>query len=693
MTATFPELARTGEPASPPETPRLLNREIQWLAFNERVLEEAEDFDNPLLERIKFLAIFTSNLDEFFMVRVSGLKNQLESFQSVRSDDGLTPAAQLAAILQALQPLLQRAAELWQSGLLIALEERGVFLRSYDKLDEETRARLAARFEKEIFPVLTPLAIDPGHPFPYISNLSLNLAVRLRDPQDPDASPRFARVKIPDLIPRLLPVSETLDIFVDVAELIRANLPRLFPGMEILDSGLFRVTRDADLEIDEDEADDLLKTVEQELKRRRFGAAVRLEVAAATAPEMVEFLRDNLELAAPDIYALPGFMPWTDLMELTRLDRPELKDPPFFPAIAPALAEDADIFAAIRNGDILLHHPFDAFDPVTRLIQTAVADKDVLAIKMTLYRTGPRSPILPALMAAVESGKQVAVVIELRARFDEATNIEWAKKLERAGVHVVYGVVGLKTHAKIALVVRRESGQIRRYVHLATGNYNAATARVYSDFGLMTCRESFGEDATALFNTLTGVGRNPEYQRLVTAPDRMRDRMIACIEGEIAAAREGRPARIFAKMNALVDPPVIEALYAASAAGVRVELLVRGICCLQPGVPGLSENIEVRSIVGRFLEHSRVFDFLNDGCYLSSADWMPRNFNGRVELAFPVDDEGLRRRVVDSILAVYWRDNLKSRRLIAGGKYERLHPAPDQPPFCAQEMLLKGEMK
>ena len=408
---------------------------------------------------------------------------------------------------------------------------------------------------------------------------------------------------------------------------------------------------------------------------------------------MIEFLRDNLELSPADIYPIPGLMPWTDLLELTRLDRPELKDPPFFPAVSPSISAATDIFAAIRNGDILLHHPFDSFDPVTQLIQTAVADKDVLAIKMTLYRTGPRSPILPALMAAVESGKQVAVVIELRARFDEATNIEWAKKLERAGVHVVYGVVGLKTHAKIALVVRREGGQIRRYVHLATGNYNAATARVYSDIGLMTCNDAFGADATALFNTLTGVGRNPEYHRLVTAPDHMRDWMIACIEGEIAAARAGHPAKIFAKMNSLVDPSIIEALYSASAAGVQVDLLVRGICCLQPGVKGLSENIEVRSVVGRFLEHSRIFDFLNDGCYLSSADWMPRNFDGRVELAFPVDDEGLRRRIVDSILAVYWRDNLKSRRLIAGGKYERLHPAPDQPPFCAQEALLKSEVR
>ncbi len=670
-----------------PAPGELLNRELQWLRFNERVLEEGEDASHPLLERVKFLGIFFSNLDEFFMVRVSGLKNQLESAQATRSDDGLTPAQQLAAIRAQLLPLLERADKLWTGVLAPALEREGIRIRPLAELEPQALTALDERFEREIFPVLTPLAIDPGHPFPYLSNLSLNLLCRLADPDDAEAPVRHGRVKIPPLIPRLLPLPGAPSEFTDLAELIRRHLPRLFPGLAVESSLLFRITRDADLEIDEDEADDLLKTVERELKQRRFGAAVRLELAPGADPATVEFLRENLDLDAADLYATGGFLPGTDLNALLKIDRPDLKDPPHRPVVPPPVALAPDLFAAIRAGDLLLHHPFDAFDPVVEFVEAAARDPEVLAIKMTLYRIGARSPILPALMHAAEAGKQVAVLIELRARFDEEVNIEWAKKLERGGVHVVYGVAGLKTHAKVALVVRREGEAIRRYVHLSTGNYNPVTARIYTDLGFFTCREEFGADASELFNALTGAGRTPPLRKLVTAPEGLRRWALEKIAAERAAAREGRPCGIAAKMNALVDPEVIRALYAADRDGVPVTLLVRGVCCLRPGAAGLSERTVVRSLVGRFLEHTRVFDFVNGGVWLSSGDWMPRNFDSRVETCWPVEESGLVRKIREEWLPLYAADNQKSRELRPDGGYRRVRPAEGEPAVAAQQRL------
>lgn len=682
MSATLVGLPR---PSDPPESPSgaLLNRELQWLRFDERVLEEAENPQHPLLERVKFLTIFANNLDEFFMVRVSGLKSQLESAAPALSDDGLTPAQQLTAIREMLIPLLDRAERLWTGTLAPALALEGIRIRPLAELDAVTLARLDERFEREIFPVLTPLAIDPGHPFPYISTLSLNLLLSLRDPAQPEAQPRRGRIKIPTLIPRLLPLDEGGCEFADLVELIVRHLPRLFPGLRVERQLLFRVTRDADLEIDEDEAEDLLKSVERELKQRRFGAAVRMDLERGGDPEMGDFLRRHLELEPADVYDRHGFLPLTDLSGLIRAPRPGLKDPPFLPRVPAAIAQAPDLFAAIREGDLLLHHPYDSFNPVSEFIEAAAIDPGVLAIKMTLYRIGARSPILPALMRAVEQGKQVAVLIELRARFDEEVNIEWAKKLERAGVHVVYGLHGVKTHAKVALVVRREGETLRRYVHLGTGNYNPLTARVYTDFGFFTCREPFAADATELFNALTGAGRIPALRKLVTAPDGMRGWALAAIGEELRAHLGGRAAGIVLKMNSLVDPEVIAALQSAGRAGLPIRLIVRGVCCLRP-TP--EDGIEVRSVVGRLLEHSRVFDFVNGGVWLSSADWMPRNFDSRVECAWPVEEPALAARI-RAALAAYLADDRRARLLRPDGSYQR----PGAGEKSAQEQLLAGE--
>jgi polyphosphate kinase len=682
-----------------PRTP-LLNRELSWLAFNERVLEEARDESWPLLERLKFLCISESNLDEFFMIRVSGLRDQLFVDLAEKSDDGLTAREQLALVRKGVLAMEAEQTACLHEDLLPRLAAAGISILSWESLDDERREAARGYFRKNVLPVLTPLAVDPGHPFPFLSNLSLNLAIETKSPETGEV--RFARVKMPPAIPRLLPLRAVVEgkkkvkaaraEYLLLEDLVQANLDELFPGLEILASYLFRITRDADIEIQEDEASDLLATIEQEVRRRRFGAVVRVEVTPKVPKRMRKLLMRQLEVCEDDIYEVAGFLGPSDLMALVKLERRDLKDAPFNPAVPPSLAvPDTSIFQAIRQGDVLLHHPYDSFGPVVELIEDAADDPKTLAIKMTLYRTSADSPVIPALIRAAENGKQVAVLVELKARFDEENNIVWAKALERAGIHVVYGVVGLKTHAKIALVVRREKDEIRRYVHLGTGNYNPATAKVYTDLGLLTCRPELGEDATRLFNSLTGLATRTTYNRLVTAPRDMHRTVLEWISRETAHAREGLPARIRAKLNALVDTAVIEALYDASRAGVPVDLIVRGVCCLVPGVPGVSETIRVHSIVGRFLEHSRFFLFANGGepeVWASSADWMPRNFFRRVETSFPIVEPELGRQLSDAF-DVLMADNVRSRALGPDGNYERRHPGRGEPALDSQAYFLE----
>jgi polyphosphate kinase len=685
-----PLAAAVAAPSPIPAVP-LLNRELSWLAFNDRVLDEAFDERWPLLERLKFLAISATNLDEFFMIRVSGLREQLSADVIEPTDDGMAPAEALVRIRQAVDRMVARQTACLGSDLLPRLATAGIGVFSFPELPDDKREAASVYFKKNVLPVLTPLAVDPGHPFPFLSNLSLNFAVELKNPETGKTS--FARVKIPGALPRLLSMREILEgkkkvkpekaDFLLLESLVQANLGELFPGLEILSSHPFRITRDADIEIQEDEASDLLVSVQQEVRRRRFGAVVRLELAPKTPKRVRKLLSRQLEVADADVYEVDGLLGAGDLMSLVRLDRKELKDPPFSPAIPPSFhRSDLSIFGAIRSCDIFLHHPYDSFAPVSELIEDAAEDPKTLAIKMTLYRTSADSGFVPALVRAAENGKQVAVLVELKARFDEERNIVWAQELEQAGVHVVYGVMGLKTHAKVALVVRREKDEIRRYVHLGTGNYNPATAKLYTDFSLLTARPEFGEDATRLFNALTGFAAKTSFQRLVTAPKDMHKTVLEWIARERDHARAGRPSGIRAKLNALVDPRVIGALYEASSAGVPIELVVRGVCCLKPGVPGLSESIRVRSIVGRFLEHSRAFVFENGGqreVWVSSADWMPRNFFRRVETAFPLEDPEIARHVAVDILGTLLADNVRARRLTADGTYERLSPAGAEP--------------
>lgn len=686
-------------PSAVPQIP-LLNRELSWLAFNERVLEEAREERWPLLERLKFLAISQTNLDEFFMIRVAGLREQLSAEFVEPSDDGVPPADALARVRAAVLKMVAAQKVCLVDDLLPKLAAAGISVLSFSDLTDAQKEGAASYFRRNVLPILTPLAVDPGHPFPFLSNLSLNLAIEVRDPETQET--KFARVKMPQALPRLLSIREVVEgkkkLKTDKAELllleslIQENIGELFPGLEILSSHPFRITRDADIEIQEDEASDLLATIEQEVRRRKFGAVVRLEVAPKTPKRVRKLLMRQLEVGENDVYDVDGPLGAGDLMSVVKLDRRDLKDPPFTAAVPAAFHQpDVSIFGAIRSGDILLHHPYDSFAPVTEMIERAADDSKTLAIKMTLYRTSADSSIIPALIRAAENGKQVAVLVELKARFDEENNIVWAKALERAGVHVVYGVVGLKTHAKIALVVRREKDEIRRYVHLGTGNYNPTTAKLYTDFGLLTCRPEFGEDATRLFNALTGFAGKTTYQRLVTAPKDLHRTVIEWIGRETAHARAGRPSGIKAKMNALVDPKVIAALYEASQAGVPVDLVVRGLCCLTPGVPGVSETIRVRSIVGRFLEHSRACLFENGGqreVWMSSADWMQRNFFRRVEIAFPVVDPELLKQV-DEMFTTMLQDNEKARLLKPDGAYERARPAPGEPARDAQAMFLE----
>ena len=653
----------------------LINRELSWIEFNSRVLDEALDPTLPLLERLKFLAIFSTNLDEFFMVRVSGLQEQMDANPMMLSPDGLTSATQLRLISERLRPLLELQMRCLQQQVLPGLGNQNVRILAYGQLGKPQREEMRTFFTERVFPVLTPLSVDPSHPFPYISNISLNLGT-LVIPEDPEEEdePRFARVKLPPNVPRLIPVSDGGYNFVLLEEVIAAHIETLFPGMRVLECQPFRITRDADIEIEEDEAGDLLKTVEQQLRQRRFGFGVRLEVASGMSPHMVKLLRHSLEMEEQDVYTIDGPLNIPDLMTLYRLDLPELKDPPFTPVTPLPLTTKETIFDVIRHQDVLLHHPYESFAPVVEFLRTAARDPNVLAIKQTLYRVGPDSPIVQTLIEAAEHGKQVAVLVELKARFDEENNIIWARRLEQAGVHVVYGVVGLKTHAKALLVVRQEKNTLRRYVHLGTGNYNTVTARIYTDLGFFTADPDFGADVSDLFNFLTGFSRQSRYRKLLVAPVSLREGIVEMIRREVEHHRAGRPAGIIAKFNSLTDTEMIEELYAASRAGVQIDLIVRGICCLKPGLPGRSETIRVGSIVGRFLEHSRVYRFINGGqdeIFLGSADIMNRNLDRRVELLFPIEDERLKERIRVEVLDTGLSDNVKMRWLQPDGSHLR----------------------
>ncbi len=643
-------------PSSDLHDPRLYNnRELSWIEFNARVLELAEEADQPLLERLKFAAIFTSNLDEFFTIRVAGLHDQVDAGLSDPGADGRTPSQVIDELRERIGELCERQTRCVERELRPALAENGIRVVSMDEVAEDECAALNERFRRQIFPVLTPLAVGLGRPFPYISNLSLSLAVLVRDPQTSVTT--FARVKVPkEMLPRFMPAGEGTT-FVALEELIANNLDTLFPGMEIVDHGFFRVTRDADFDIS-DEADDLLRAVEAELRRRRFGEVVRLEVDSAMSAALRHELTEALEVEERQVYVVEGLLDLTDLWQIVKLPGfGDLRDAPWTPVTQPRLQGDddghVDIFGVIRGGDVLVHHPYDSFaTSVERFVEQAVNDPNVLAIKMTVYRTSDDTPLVPALIRATERGKQAVCLVEVKARGDERANIQWARAMEEAGVHVVYGHPALKTHAKCLLVVRREGDGARHYVHIGTGNYHPQTARLYTDFGLFTCDEQIGSDVADMFNFLTGYARPRRYRKVLVAPNFLRDAMIAEIERTVAAHEEGRPVRIAMKMNSLVDRRCIRALYRASQAGVKVDLNIRGICCLVPGVEGVSENITVNSVVGRFLEHSRIFAFERDGettVYIGSADLMPRNLDTRVELITPVEDQALRDDLLDTL--------------------------------------------
>jgi polyphosphate kinase len=677
-----------------------INRELSWLAFNARVLNEAYDARNPLLERLKFIAIYASNLDEFYMVRVAGLRRQLAAGVTLTTPDGRTPAEQLDAIADRVAEMNARALRCLHEEIFPALAERGVRLVGMDDLSPQEWATIDQFFEAQVFPVLTPLAVDPGHPFPYISNLSLSLAVEVRDPET--GREHFARVKVPKSLPRWVPVPGRRHHFVPLEQVIGTNLGALFPGMEVLRWFAFRITRNSDIDVADLEApEDLLATIEEQVFQRRFGEVVRLEVQTGMPESVRELLREELTddrllpisaLTERDVQDAGPLLELGNLIELAVLEIPELRDPPFSPVTPPAFRDDdRSIFAAIREHDLLVHHPFDSFAATTEhFLESAAEDPNVLAIKVTLYRTSGDTAIVRALTDAAQKGKQVAVLVELKARFDEANNITWARTLESAGVHVVYGMVTLKTHTKTALVVRREADGIRRYVHIGTGNYNTRTARVYTDLGLFSCSPSLGADLSDLFNHLTGFSRQRWYRKLLVAPGSMRERFIALINREAEHAREGRPARIVAKMNALIDPETIRALYRAAQAGVEIDLIVRGICGLRPGVAGISDRISVVSVVGRFLEHSRLWYFANAGSeefYLGSADWMQRNFDRRVEVVTPVEDPALHPQL-HSLLIAYLADNRHAWDLREDGSYRQRSPMDDEAERGAHEAFL-----
>ena len=667
---------------------RFLNREVSWLDFNARVLALAQHPATPLLERAKFLAIFASNLDEFFMVRVAGLKRRQSMGLGTRSADGLNTREQLAVISRRARELASAHASCFLEDVRPALQEAGVRLALWDDLSPEQQAPLHDYFRSQVFPVLTPLAVDPAHPFPYISGLSLNLAVLVREPRT--GASHFARVKVPNNVKRFVRVeeqpgaSDDVVTYLPLEELIGAHLQQLFPGLEVTEHHVFRVTRNADVAVEEDRDEDLLQALERELARRRFGPAVRLEVGETMDPEVLHLLVSELEITTDDVVKVPGLLDLASLWQLYDVDRPELKDEPFVPATHPRLSEGEtpkSVFAMLREGDVLVHHPYDSFaTSVQRFVEQAAADPHVLAIKQTLYRTSGDSPVVDALIDAAEAGKQVVVLVEITARFDEQANIKWARALERAGCHVVYGLVGLKTHCKTCLVVRQENGQLRRYAHLGTGNYNPKTARIYEDLGLLTADPDVGADLTDLFNTLTGYSRQTDYRTLMVAPHGVRAGLVERIEREAAHARAGRPASVTLKANSIVDERVIDALYRASGAGVQVRLLVRGICALRPGVPGLSENIRVYSIVGRFLEHSRLMVFGNDGQrehWLGSADLMHRNLDRRVETLVRVKDPAVQEEL-DALMDRLLAPDVRHWELQSDGCWQLLPEGPSR---------------
>lgn len=718
-------LKKRTEVSTPPETlfqsEYYLNRELSWLEFNRRVLHEALDARTPLLERLKFMAIFSSNLDEFFMVRVAGLQQQVDAQVTKLTPDGLTPEEQLDAISERLRPMVHEQHEHCEQMLRTELAQHGIYLLTYADLDTEQRQYLQTHFENEVFPVLTPLAVDPGHPFPYISNLSFNLAVVMRDPaNDID---RFARVKIPS--PRFVKLPARLYnavgqsqeseaqnpptirwVGVPLEEVIAHHLEFLFPGMKILEHCVFRITRNADLEVEEDEADDLMLAIEKELRKRRLGGSVvRMEIQNSAPAAVRETLIRELRLTPSHVYELPGLLSLKDMMSFLSIPLPNLKDAPWTPVVPPRFQlldghdlpdvlrdgeEREDIFSLIRQRDLMVHHPYHSFSAtVQRFITHAAHDSKVLAIKMTLYRTSGDSPIIKALIAAAENGIQVVALVELKARFDEENNILWARKLEKAGVHVVYGLVGLKTHTKVVLVVRREDDGIRRYVHIGTGNYNPKTAKLYTDVGLLSCRRDLGADLTDLFNSLTGYSKQNNYRKLLVAPVSLRDRMNELIQREIDNVKAGKPGKIVAKMNSLVDTKLIAKLYEASQAGVEIDLIIRGICCLRPGLPDISDNIRVVSIIGRYLEHSRIFWFHNGGkaeCFIGSADWMPRNLDRRVEAVTPIEEPAIAQKLYD-IMTLMLKDNRQAWELQADGQYCQRQPE-DEDSVCSAQITL-----
>jgi len=675
-----------------------INREVAWIRFNHHVLDEASDPSHPLLERVKFLSIFANNLDEFFMVRVSGLQRQFAKGVRKFPADGMTPGQQLDAIQQALLPELTSQYSCWHDDILPKLADHGIHIHAYRDLTERQKAAMHRFFIDEVYPVLTPLAFDSSHPFPFISNLSLNLAIIVRGANKKEF---FARVKVPtNLFSRLIRIPDAEGKsrndqhvhFVYLEEIIAAHVDMLFSGLEVVASFPFRITRDADPEIEVDDASDLLTTVEEIMEQRAHGNPVRIEVECSMHDSICHMLEKKLVVTSAMIHRVGHPIGMADLMQLMSLDRPDLKDAPFTPSLPEDLAEGRDIFSAIRHHDILLYQPYDSFNPVVNFIRQAAKDPDVLAIKITLYRVGSNSPIVKALMEARENGKAVAALIELKARFDEENNIGWARALEREGVHVVYGVVGLKVHAKLCMVVRREKDGIRRYMHLGTGNYNATTSRIYTDFGFLTCDKQIGDDVANLFNFLTGYARIESYLKLLVAPVTLRKRMLAMIDREIASHQQQGGGHLIFKMNALVDPICIAALYRASQAGVNVDLQVRGICCLRPGIPGVSENIKVTSIVGRFLEHARIYYFFNGGneeVYLGSADLMPRNLDKRVEVLFPVQNAEIRNAILTKIIPVQLTDTCKLRVLQSDGTYRRITPPGGAKPLNAQAYFVE----
>ncbi len=673
-----------------------INRELSWLDFNARVLEEAADLSHPLLERLKFLVIYSTNLDEFFMIRVAGLKEQVSVGVVELAPDGLTPQEQLRAIAERLRPVIFQQGDMLVNDVLPELARSGIVIHPFRKLPQGEQERLRQYFTEEMLPVLTPLAVDPGHPFPHLLNRSLNLALVIRDPRKHShpSEFHFAVVQVPSVLGRFIRVfrDEPGDQFVLSEEVIAAHADALFAGLDVVASYTFRVTRDADIEVADDDAEDLMTMMEEQVRNRKWGEAVRLEVDEHTPQNIREILRNSLELEPMDVYETRGPRNLVDFMALYRLDYRDLKDRPFNSRVLESFRdEERSIFSVIRTGDIILHHPYDSFSNVVDFIKAAARDPKVLAIKQTLYRAGGDSPIVGALMEAAENGKQVTALVELKARFDEENNIVWAKQLEQAGVHVVYGLIGLKTHCKMLMVVRRDdTGSIRTYMHLGTGNYNPGTARIYSDIACFTANPDFGYDSVNLFNYLTGYGSPMEWRKLVMAPLHLRGHILNMIHREMEKHTPEQPGRIVAKMNALVDGEIIRALYAASQRGVKIDLIVRGICCLRPGLPGVSENIRVISVVGRFLEHSRIVSYNNGGdeeIYLSSADWMPRNLNRRVEISFPVEDPQNRVRLKE-ILELYLRDNVKARELRADGSYLRRRPAEGEDAFSVQDYFL-----